>query len=188
MRSTKFVFHYELAPLSYFFVYSCLMHFSSHFTSPVLFYLVTSLSPFFLFLPFYFVCLIPSLYSHNLRLVIVPHTLALRKKENGKTANPTASYGTRVYQPIMPFSNFFSSQYRSLCVCTPTAPPPSTFPLLPNKGSKCCIFSGKTSCNVTPTPTTADCYSGIYTEPSNCLLLQTWRLRGETAKSYAHIS
>lgn len=110
-------------------------------------------SPFLSSPSFHFVFLIPSLHSHHLHFIIVPP--ALHPKENGKTANPAASYGIRVYQPIMPFSDLFSSQDRSLCACIPaTPPPPDTFPLSPNKGGGCCIFSCKTSCNITPPPPT----------------------------------
>lgn len=109
-------------------------------------------SPFLSSPSFHFVFLIPSLHSHHLHLIIVPP--ALHQKENGKTANPAASYGIRVYQPIMPFSDLFSSQDRSLCACIPATPPPDTFPLSPNKGGGCCIFSCKTSCNITPPPPT----------------------------------
>lgn len=77
------------------------------------------------------------------------------RKENGKTANPAASYGIRVYQSIMPFSDLFSSQDRSLCACIP--PPPHThpppFPYRPTKAADAVFSAAKTSCNVTPTPT-----------------------------------
>lgn len=88
------------------------------------------------------------LHSLHLHLIIVPHTPALCKDENEKTANPTASYGIRVCQPTMLLSDLFSSQNHSLCGCIhPTLTPHP--PLSLNKSSGCCIFSCKPSCNVT---------------------------------------
>lgn len=148
IRSTVFSF-YEFWYLSGPSCYSYLL-------LPLSWSIVTSSlqSPFSLFLlpRFHFVCFIPSFHSHHLCLVIVSHTTALHQKENGKTANPAASYGIRVYQPIMPFSDLFSSRDRSLCACIPPPPPPYTFPLSPNNGTGCCIFSCKTLCNVAPPP------------------------------------
>lgn len=62
------------------------------------------------------------------------------QKENGKTANPAACYGIRVYQPIMPFSDLFSSQDLPLCACIPPPPQPTPFPYHPTKAADA-IFS-----------------------------------------------
>lgn len=62
------------------------------------------------------------------------------QKENGKTANPAACYGIRVYQPIMPFSDLFSSQDLALCACIPPPPNPPPFPYHPTKAADA-IFS-----------------------------------------------
>lgn len=138
MRSEEFHFHYEFGNLSALssYIFSSLMPLASPFTFTVLFYPVhflvfflPFLLSFFLSLTFYFVRLILFLRSHHLLLVIVHRTLALRKIENGKTTNPAATYGIRVYQHIMPFSNLFSSQDRSLCACVPPPPPTSTLHL-----------------------------------------------------------
>lgn len=87
-----------------------------------------------------------------------------KKKENGKATNPTASYSTRVYRPIMPFSDLFSSQDRSLCACIPPPhPPPRTFLLSPNKRPPAAvILATGTLCNVTlpPTASSPDCCRG----------------------------
>lgn len=112
---------------------------------------------FFVFLPHLSFCL-----SHPISPLAPPPSISplclmlqpFHQKENGKTANPAACYGIRVYQPIMPFSDLFSSQDLSLCACIPPPPPTHTFPLSPNKGSGCYIFSSKTSCNITPPPPT----------------------------------
>lgn len=87
-----------------------------------------------------------------------------KKKENGKAANPTASYSTRVYRPIMPFSDLFSSQDRSLCACIPPPhPPPRTFLLSPNKRPPAAVISAAgTLRDVTlpPPASSPDCCRG----------------------------
>lgn len=86
------------------------------------------------------------------------------EKENGKAANPTASYSTRVYRPIMPFSDLFSSQDRSLCACIPPPhPPPCTFLLSPNKRPPAAVISAAgTLRDVTlpPPASSPDCCRG----------------------------
>lgn len=76
---------------------------------------------------------------------LCPRTPALHQKENGKTANPTASYGIRVYQPIMPFSDLFSSRDRSLCACIPPPRHPTPFPYRPTKAADA-VFSAAKPC------------------------------------------
>lgn len=96
----------------------------------------------------------PLFFSRNLRLVIVPsHSSPApkRKWENGKSHS-------LLWHPCLPTHNAvlrFVQLPRSLLVCMYTStPPPHTFPLSPNKGSGCGIFSCKTLCNVTPPPPT----------------------------------
>lgn len=96
---------------------------------------------------------------------LCPRTPALHQKENGKTANPTASYGIRVYQPIMPFSDLFSSQDRSLCACIPPPRRPTPFPYRPTKATDA-VFSAAKPCAMLlhrhqPPP---DCYGSKYAE------------------------
>lgn len=117
-------------------------------------------------LGFHFLCLCPRTFASSLR----PRSPARKrerekkKKENGKAANPTASYSTRVYRPIMPFSDLFSSQDRSICACIPPPhPPPCTFLLSPNKRPLAAVISATgTLCNVTlpPTASSPDCRRG----------------------------
>lgn len=121
-----------------------------------------------LHLGFHFLCLLPRTFVSSLR----PHAPAHRrkkregekKKENGKAANPTASYSTRVYRPIMPFSDLFSSQDRSLCACIPPPhPPPRTFLLSPNKRPPAAVISAAgTLRDVTlpPPASSPDCCRG----------------------------
>lgn len=90
--------------------------------------------PFLFFFPFHRFHLSYSI-SPLAHLIIVPFSRhpppkkrkRKKQKENGKTANPAASYGICVYQPIMPFSDLFSSQDHSLCarIPPPSHPPPS---------------------------------------------------------------
>lgn len=111
--------------------------------------------------------------SPNLRLVAAPPRSSpppekerggKKEKENGKAANPTASYSTRVYRPIMPFSDLFSSQDRSLCACIPPPhPPPRTFLLSPNKRPPAAVISAAgTLRDVTlpPPASSPDCCRG----------------------------
>lgn len=82
---------------------------------------------FFVFLPQLSFCLSHSISPLTPPPSISPLCLMLQpfhQKENGKTANPAACYGIRVYQPIMPFSDLFSSQDLSLCACIPPPPTP----------------------------------------------------------------
>lgn len=111
----------------------------------------TFLFPFFLFLPF--------ILSVSFHLSTPPSSRHCashssppkkRKWKNGKSCS-------LLWHPCLPTHNAvlrFVQLLRSLLVCMyPSTPPSSTFPLSPNKGGGCCIFSCKTSCNVTPTST-----------------------------------
>lgn len=102
------------------------LHISLPFVSPFTFTVLFHYPLHFLVSPLPFFLFSFHLSTHNtsissLCLALQPSE---KKRENRKTANPAASYGIRVYQPIMPFSDLFSSQDRSLCACIPSTPPP----------------------------------------------------------------
>lgn len=95
---------------------------------------------------------------------LCPRTPALHQKENGKTANPTASYGICVYQPIMPFSDLFSSQDRSLCACIPPPRHPTPFPYRPTKAADAVFSAAKPCATLLHRHQPPDCYGSKYAE------------------------
>lgn len=157
MQSAEFNFYCDLGYLFGLSSSSCLVPFISPFTVTVPFHCTpfTFLSPVSLFFPSR---LSVSFHLSTHTTAISSLCLALQpsaKKENGKTANPAASYGIRVYQPIMPFSDLFSSRDRSLCACIPPPPHPPPFPYHPTKAADAVFSAAKPPATLPPTSTTS---------------------------------